>query len=173
MPRRHSQPMMSLTQKKWWLGRSVSPHLCFRRKADTCDAKIDVRYGHECVAKLFAALRARNNRILVNGATNQRCAFSSDVESMFREQPLKIVLQHIRHESGHREYAWLAFNIRAVVALCSIPEIHCNRGRHTSARKSHRPTGAGHSNCRTRTSRHPPDRNGVPRASRPYTRHPE
>jgi hypothetical protein len=37
--------------------------------------------------KLFAALRARNNRILMDGATNQRCAFSSDVESMFREQP--------------------------------------------------------------------------------------
>jgi hypothetical protein len=32
----------------------------------------------------------------VDGATNQRCALSSDVESMFRQQPLKIVLQHIR-----------------------------------------------------------------------------
>jgi hypothetical protein len=53
------------------------------------------------VAKLFAALRARNNRILVDGATNQRCALSSDVESMFRQQPLKIVLQHIPPESGH------------------------------------------------------------------------
>jgi hypothetical protein len=46
-------------------------------------------------------LRARNNRILVDGATNQRCALSSDVESMFRQQPLKIVLQHIPPESGH------------------------------------------------------------------------
>ena len=25
--------------------------------------------------------------------------------------------------------AWLRFNIRAVVAVCSIPEIHCNRDR--------------------------------------------
>jgi hypothetical protein len=37
----------------------------------------------------------------VDGATNQRCALSSDVESMFRQQPLKIVLQHIPPESGH------------------------------------------------------------------------
>jgi hypothetical protein len=62
-----------------------------------------VRFPGECVAKLFAALRARNNRILVDGATNQRCALSSDVESMFRQQPLKIVLQHIPGQSGHRE----------------------------------------------------------------------
>ena len=61
----------------------------------------NVRFRGECVAKLFAALRARNNRILVGGATNQRCALSSDVESMFRQQPLKIVLQHIPPESGH------------------------------------------------------------------------
>jgi hypothetical protein len=61
----------------------------------------DVRFTPECVAKLFAALRARNNRILVDGATNQRCALSSDVESMFRQQPLKIVLQHIPPKSGH------------------------------------------------------------------------
>jgi hypothetical protein len=61
----------------------------------------DVRFTPECVAKLFAALRARNNRILVDGATNQRCALSSDVESMFRQQPLKIVLQHIPPESRH------------------------------------------------------------------------
>jgi hypothetical protein len=64
-------------------------------------SNLDVRSHPECVAKLFAALRARNNRILVDGATNQRCALSSDVESMFRQQPLKIVLQHIHPESGH------------------------------------------------------------------------
>jgi hypothetical protein len=72
-----------------------------RSKADICTAIDHVRFTPECVAKLFAALRARNNRILVDGATNQRCAFSSDVESMFRQQPLKIVLQHIPPESGH------------------------------------------------------------------------
>jgi hypothetical protein len=66
-----------------------------------CAAKGHVCFTLECVAKLFAALRARNNRILVDGATNQRCALSSDVESMFRQQPLKIVLQHIPLESGH------------------------------------------------------------------------
>jgi hypothetical protein len=64
-------------------------------------SNLGVRSYPECVAKLFAALRARNNRILVDGATNQRCALSSDVESMFRQQPLKIVLQHIHPESGH------------------------------------------------------------------------
>src|SRR5262245_35738462 len=64
-----------------------------------------------------------------------------------------------------------AFNIRAVVELCSILGIHCNRDRHTSARKSHRPTAAGHSNCRTHTSRR--HRNGVPPASRPCTPRPE
>src|SRR5262245_57529309 len=61
----------------------------------------DVRFTPECVAKLFAALRARNNRIRVGGTTNQHCAFSSAVESIFRQQPLKIVLQHIPSESGH------------------------------------------------------------------------
>jgi hypothetical protein len=34
-------------------------------------------------------------------ATNQRCALSSDVEWMFRQQSLKIVLQHIPPKSGH------------------------------------------------------------------------
>jgi hypothetical protein len=65
-------------------------------KADFRLALRNVRFRGECVAKLFVALRARNNRILVDGATNQRCAFSSEVESMFRQQPIKIVLQHIR-----------------------------------------------------------------------------
>src|SRR4029450_11934743 len=67
----------------------------FGSKADIRTAKSHVRFTLECVAKLFAALRARNNRILVDGGTDQRCAFSSDVESMFRQQPLQIVLQHI------------------------------------------------------------------------------
>src|SRR6185295_5679255 len=59
----------------------------------------------------------------------------------------------------HNGHARLSFNIRAVVALCSSPEIHCNKGRYI-ARKSHRPTGVGRSNCRTRTGRDLPDRNG-------------
>jgi len=54
-----------------------------------------VRFTPECVAKLFAALRTRNSRILLDGAANQHCAFSSDVESIFRPPPPKIVLQHI------------------------------------------------------------------------------
>jgi len=49
-------------------------------------APTNVRFWGECVAKLFAALRARNNRILVDGATNQRCALSSDVEESFGSQ---------------------------------------------------------------------------------------
>jgi len=71
--------------------------------------------------------------------------------------------------NGH---AWLPFNIPAVVAVCSIPGIRCNRNRQTSVRKSHRPTGAEHSNCWTRTRRQL-DRNEVLPALRPYTRRPE
>jgi hypothetical protein len=41
-------------------------------------------------------LRTRNNRILPDDAANQHCAFSPDVESMFRQLALKIVLQQIR-----------------------------------------------------------------------------
>src|SRR5262245_3923328 len=68
-------------------------------------------------------------------------------------------------------------NVRAVnktVAVCSSsPETRYKRNRQTSARKSRDPTGAGHSSFRTRTSRDPLDRNGVPPASRPYIRRPE
>jgi hypothetical protein len=39
----------------------------------------------------------------------------------------------IKSELTFRNGCVPAFNIRAVVAVCSIPEIHCNRGRHTSA----------------------------------------
>jgi hypothetical protein len=42
----------------------------------------NVRFWGECVAKLFPALRSRNNRILLDSAANQHCVFSSDVESI-------------------------------------------------------------------------------------------
>jgi hypothetical protein len=61
----------------------------------------NVRFRGECVAKLFAALRASNNRIEANGPLNQYCALAVDIESMLRGRALKIVLQHIHPESGH------------------------------------------------------------------------
>jgi hypothetical protein len=61
-----------------------------------------VRFIPECVAKLFAALRASNNRIEANGPLNQYCALAVDIESMLRGRALKIVLQHIPPESGHQ-----------------------------------------------------------------------
>jgi hypothetical protein len=55
-----------------------------------------VRFRGECVAKLFAARRASNNRIEANKPLNQYCALAVDIESMLRGRALKIVLQHIR-----------------------------------------------------------------------------
>ena len=81
-----------------------------------------------------------------------------------------------RYELTFRKgHAWLPFDIRVVasktVAVCSSsPETRCNRNRQSSARKSHGPTGLGIVIVGPRTSRDPPDRNGVPPASRPYTR---
>jgi hypothetical protein len=60
-----------------------------------------VRFTPECVAKLFAALRASNNRIEANGPLNQYCALAVDIESILRGRALKIVLQHIPPESRH------------------------------------------------------------------------
>jgi hypothetical protein len=71
-----------------------------RRNSSHKAAPQDVGFRGECVAKLFAALRARNNRILQADATNRHCAFSSDVESIFRQLPLKILLQHITADNG-------------------------------------------------------------------------
>ena len=48
----------------------------------------------DCVAKLFAALRSRNNRIRLNGALNQCCAFAFVLESILLILVVKIVLQH-------------------------------------------------------------------------------
>jgi hypothetical protein len=61
---------------------------------DLCSA--NVRFRGECVAKLFAARRASNNRIEANKPLNQYCALAVDIESMLRGRALKIVLQHIR-----------------------------------------------------------------------------
>jgi hypothetical protein len=91
------------------------------QKQTFASAPPHVRFTPECVAKLFAALRARNNRILVDGATNQRCALSSDVESMFRQQPLKIVLQHIPPESGHWTAQPVATDLSTVLLRTPIP----------------------------------------------------
>jgi hypothetical protein len=73
----------------------------FGSEADICNAKRHVRFTPECVAKLFAAGRASNNRIEANKPLNQYCALAVDIESMLRGRALKIVLQHIPPESGH------------------------------------------------------------------------
>jgi hypothetical protein len=66
------------------------------QKADILRCSDDVRFAPECVAKLFAARRASNNRIEANKPLNQYCALAVDIESMLRGRALKIVLQHIR-----------------------------------------------------------------------------
>ena len=60
-----------------------------------------VRCYSDCVAKLFAALRERNNRICLNGTLNQCCVFAFVLESMLLVLVMKIVLQHNHSNSGH------------------------------------------------------------------------
>src|SRR4029450_5866430 len=48
-------------------------------------------------------IKIRNNRIGANGFLNQRCALTPDLESILRARTGKIVLQHNRPQSGHRE----------------------------------------------------------------------
>ena len=67
-----------------------------------------VRYWSECGAKLFAALRSRNNRIRLSSALNQCCALAFVLESILLVFVVKIVLQHIRSNSGH--HAMSAFD---------------------------------------------------------------
>jgi hypothetical protein len=55
----------------------------------------------ECVAKLFAALRASNNRIQLSGVLNLCCVLMLVLESILLIWVVKIVLQHIPRESGH------------------------------------------------------------------------
>jgi hypothetical protein len=55
----------------------------------------------DCVAKLFAALQASNNRIRLNDFLNQCCALVSVLESILLILVVKIVLQHNRMHSGH------------------------------------------------------------------------
>jgi hypothetical protein len=50
----------------------------------------------DCVAKLYAALRTRNNRIQSSGALNRSCVLAQVLESMLRILVAKIVLQHNR-----------------------------------------------------------------------------
>jgi hypothetical protein len=64
----------------------------------------NVRFRSECVAKLFAALRSRNDRIRLDGTLNQCCAFAFAFESILPVLAVKIVLQHIRGKSGHAQY---------------------------------------------------------------------
>jgi hypothetical protein len=50
--------------------------------ADVSQKQSNVRFRGECVAKLFAALRTRNNRIRLDGAVNQYCALAFILESI-------------------------------------------------------------------------------------------
>ena len=71
----------------------------------------------ECVAKLFAALRTRNYRILLNVFLNRRCALVLVVGSILLILVVKIVLQHIPPETEHRS-ARLARQKSANSGLC-------------------------------------------------------
>ncbi|MGE5774018.1 MAG: hypothetical protein ACM3Z4_18640, partial [Hyphomicrobiales bacterium] len=53
------------------------------------------------VAKVFAALRERNNRIRLNASLNQYCVSAFVLESMLLDLVVEIVLQHYPLESGH------------------------------------------------------------------------
>jgi hypothetical protein len=76
---------------------SATRDVCFVPIADILASQRDVRSYLDCVAKLFAALRSRNNRIRLNGALNQCCAFAFVLESILLILVVKIVLQHNRH----------------------------------------------------------------------------
>jgi hypothetical protein len=66
-----------------------------------CGAKGHVRFTPDCVAKVFAALRERNNRIRLNASLNQYCVSAFVLESMLLDLVVKIVLQHYPPESRH------------------------------------------------------------------------
>jgi hypothetical protein len=67
--------------------------------ADSPTAPAFVRYWRDCVAKLFAALRERNDRIRLNASLNQYCVSAFVLESMLLGFVVKIVLQHYRHKA--------------------------------------------------------------------------
>ena len=69
-------------------------------KADIRLTPANVRYWG-IVAKLFAALRSRNNRIRLSSALNQCCVLAFVLKSILLVFVVKIVLQHIRGKSGH------------------------------------------------------------------------
>src|SRR5512143_3205140 len=70
-------------------------------KADVGLCAAHVRFRGDCVAKVFAALRERNNRIRLNASLNQYCVSAFVLESMLLDLVVKIVLQHYRTQSGH------------------------------------------------------------------------
>src|SRR5512143_4095908 len=65
-------------------------------KADVGLCAAHVRFRGDCVAKVFAALRERNNRIRLNASLNQYCVSAFVLESMLLDLVVKIVLQHYR-----------------------------------------------------------------------------
>jgi hypothetical protein len=69
--------------------------------ADIATVLSNVRSTPECVAKLFAALRASNNRIQLSGVLNLCCVLMLVLESILLILVVKIVLQHIPLESRH------------------------------------------------------------------------
>ena len=85
----------------------------------------NVRCYSECVAKLFAALRSRNNRIRLDGTLNQCCALAFVIESILLVLVVKIVLQHIHSNSGHlRGRSGLSANCQSghsVSAMSALP----------------------------------------------------
>jgi hypothetical protein len=88
----------AVCEKEFW----PSGDARFWPLTDIVRTRRSVRFRGECVAKLFAALRTRNNRIRLDGAVNQYCALAFILESILLVWDAKIVLQHIRGQSGHR-----------------------------------------------------------------------
>jgi hypothetical protein len=66
----------------------------------------------DCVVKLFAALRASNNRIRLSGILNQCCALVFVLESLLLVLVVKIVLQHNLPIADIRLASFLSFEIR-------------------------------------------------------------
>src|SRR5512139_3817699 len=83
----------------------------FGPKADMSWCTANVRFRGDCVAKVFAALRERNNRIRLNASLNQYCVSAFVLESMLLDLVVKIVLQHYRGQSGHDRLRESAFAV--------------------------------------------------------------
>jgi hypothetical protein len=84
-----------------WTAKHKHDVYSFEFVAAACDQRRDVRFKPECVAKLFAAMQSRNNRIQLNGALNQYWTLAFVLEPLLLVLTAKIVWQHNQPHSGH------------------------------------------------------------------------